>query len=150
MENLPKNVISKIMFYTSHPIVDILKASSIFKALELRTGHRYHGCPYDRGDMDAYYGRGYEPHKMELNLARFIQVELDSDEELKEYEAAYFHRCSWKFVRNRVQDQIMERYGYTIELHIHPIWSLTREEQKDSDRADMEAHSDSGTGTDSD
>ena len=143
MENLPKHVINKIMFYTSHPIVDILKASSIFKALELRIGHCYHGCPYDRGDADAYYGRGYEPHKFELCLARFIQVELDSDEELKEYEAAYFHSCSRKFVRNRVQHQILERYGYPIVFHIRPIWTLTREEQKDEDQAESVTDSDS-------
>ena len=60
MENLPKNVINKIMFYTSHPIADILKTSSIFKTLELNNRDRYHGCPYGRGGADAYYGRGYD------------------------------------------------------------------------------------------
>ncbi len=72
------------MFYTSHPVVDILKASSIFKALEMNNRYRIHGSPFDRGDMDAYYGRGYEPHKKELHIGRMVQFELDSDEELKE------------------------------------------------------------------
>ena len=36
MENLPKNVIKKIMFFLSHPVADILKDSTIFKYLQLR------------------------------------------------------------------------------------------------------------------
>ncbi len=70
MENLQNNVINKLMFYTSHPVADILKASSIYKALEMRNGERVHGSPFDRGDMDVYYGRGYEPHKKEAHLGR--------------------------------------------------------------------------------
>ncbi len=106
MENLPKNVINKIMFYTSHPMADILKASSMFKALDLNNIYRYRGCPYDRGCADACYGRGYGPHKREINLARLIKVELDTDEELKEYEAGHFHSCDWKYVRNTIHHKI--------------------------------------------
>ena len=36
MENLPKHVINKIMFYLSNPVADILKESTIFKYLQLR------------------------------------------------------------------------------------------------------------------
>ena len=72
MENMPNNVINKIMFYTSHPVADILRESSIFRALEFDNGKRIrtHGSPFDRGDMDAYYGRGYEPHKLEAHLGQ--------------------------------------------------------------------------------
>ncbi len=72
MENIPKNVIDKIMLYLSHAVADILKESSIFRALEYDNGKRIrtHGSPFDRGDMDAYYGRGYEPHKMEAHLGK--------------------------------------------------------------------------------
>ncbi len=66
MENLPKHVINKIMFYTSHPVADIIRESSIFRALKLDNGVRLHGSPVDRGDMDAYYGRGYDPHERTL------------------------------------------------------------------------------------
>jgi hypothetical protein len=133
MENLPKNVINKIMFYTSHPVVDILKASSIFKALEMDIRYRIHGSPFDRGDMDAYYGRGYEPHKKELHLGRMVQFELETDEELKEYEAAYFHSSNRKCGRNRIQNEIFKNYGYMRVYCIRPIWTLTREEEKCED-----------------
>ncbi len=36
MENLPKNVINKIMFYMSHPVADMLKEEPIFKFLAKR------------------------------------------------------------------------------------------------------------------
>ncbi len=40
MENLPQNVINKIMFFTSHPVAEILRESSIFRALEFDNGKR--------------------------------------------------------------------------------------------------------------
>ena len=52
------------MFYTSHPVADILRETSIFRALEMGRGESIHGSPFNRGDMDAYYGTGYEPHNM--------------------------------------------------------------------------------------
>ena len=106
MENLPKNVINKIMFYTSHPVADILKASSIFKALEIYNGTHTHGSPYDRGFMDAYYGRGYDPHKCEDNAPAYRKCALETDEEIKEYEAAYLHSSDRLRGRNSVQSSI--------------------------------------------
>ncbi len=70
MENMPKNVINKIMLYLSHPVAELLRESFFFRALEFDNGKRIrtHGSPFDRGDADAHYGRGYEPHKMEAHL----------------------------------------------------------------------------------
>ena len=133
MENLPKNVINKIMLYTSHPVADIVKASSIFKALEMYNGLRIHGSPFDRGDMDAYYGRGYDPHKQEPHLHPHRQVQLENDEELKEYEAAYFHSSDRRCGRNGVQNSIYKKYGYMRVFCIRPIWTLTREDEKAED-----------------
>jgi len=142
MENLPKNVINKIMFYTSHPVADILRASSIYKALEMQNGYRIHGSPFDRGDMDAYYGRGYEPHKKELHLGRMVQFELETDEEIREYEAAYLHSSDRKHGRNSVQSAIVCKYGYHRVWCILPLWTITREEQNDEDMIESDSESD--------
>ncbi len=109
MEILPKNVINKIMFYTNHPVVDILNASSIFKALKMYNEERVHGSPYDRGEADAYYGRGYEPRKREVHSGRMVLTQLENDEEIKEYEAAYFHSSNRKDGRNSVQQEIYNK-----------------------------------------
>ncbi len=55
-------MIIKMMLYNSHPIADILKESLMYTAM---TGDRKRsrGCTVDRGRADAYYGRGYDPHK---------------------------------------------------------------------------------------
>ncbi len=37
MENLPKNVINKIMFYTSHPVADLVRKSPMFYYMKLRS-----------------------------------------------------------------------------------------------------------------
>ena len=142
MENLPKNVVNKIMFYTSHPVADILRASSIYKALEMQNRYRIHGSPFDRGDMDAYYGRGYEPHKKECHLGRMVQFELETDEELREYEAAYLHSSDRKFGRNSVQSAIVKTCGYHRVFCILPLWTLTREEQNDEDMMESDSDSD--------
>ncbi len=99
------------MFHTSHPVVDILSASSIFKALKMYNEERVHGSPYDRGEADAYYGRGYEPHKREQHFGIMIQLELETDEEKKEYEAAYMHASNRKDGRNIVQNTIYKNMG---------------------------------------
>ena len=155
MENLPKNVINKIMFYTSHPVADILKASSIFKALEMNRGNRIHGSPFDRGDMDAYYGRGYDPHKIEhhnphdvlLFVDRHRTCALTTDKEIKEYEAAHFHASDRKFGRNSVQSAILGKYGYHMVLCIRSLWTQTREEQNYEDMIPSESE---GSDSDSD
>ena len=68
MNNLPENIINKIMLYNSHPIADILKASSIFEALEMSNGDSIHGSPFNSGDSDAFFGGIYMPHKIESGV----------------------------------------------------------------------------------
>ncbi len=95
------------MFYTSHPVADILKETSIFKALEMGRGERIHG-PIDRGNTDAYYGRGYEPHKMGTltgnigteQAQRMVKLNLSSNKAIEEYEAAYLHSWERRFGRH--------------------------------------------------
>ncbi len=126
---MPKNVINKIMFYTSHPVADILRESSIFRALEFDNGKRIrtHGSPFDRGDMDAYYGRGYEPHKMEAFLGRMKPHDLETENEKADYEAAYFHSYQRRFWINQHEAYIKRNFGYHVNYCIRPIWSLNRQ-----------------------
>jgi hypothetical protein len=129
MENMPKNVINKIMLYTSHPVADILRESSIFRALELENGIRVHGSPFDRGEMDAYYARGYDPHKMEAHLGRMVKSDLESEHEKNNYEAAYLHTFTRKFWTTRREQHIFDDYGYYARFSIRPLWSLQRNEE---------------------
>ena len=134
MEILPKNVVNKIMLYISHPAADIIRESSIFRALELENGTRVHGSPFDRGDADAHYGRGYEPHKMEAHLGRFSKCDLESEHETKNYEAAYLHSFTRKYWTTRRELQIWKDYGYQVRFCIRPLWRLRREEEIWEDR----------------
>ncbi len=133
---MPQNVINKIMSYTSHPVADILRESSIFRALEFEHGNRIrtHGSPFDRGDMDAYYGRGYEPHKMEAHIGRWKPTDLETEDERKNYEAAYFHSYQRRHWTNQQEAYIKMKFGYHVNYCIRPIWTQTRQEQNDEDR----------------
>ena len=147
MENLPKNVINKIMFFTSHPVADILRESSIYRALEFEYGKRIrtHGSPFDRGGMDAYYGRGYEPHKMEVCLGRMIPHDLETENEKADYEAGYFHTYQRIFWIVQQVAYIKRNFGYHVEYCIRPIWTLRRNEETEEDRfRDSDSDSDSG------
>ena len=136
MENLPKNVINKIMFFTSHPVADILRESSIFRALEFDNGkrHRTHGGPFDRGSADAYYGRGYEPHKMEVFLGKMKTHDLESENEKADYEAGYYHTYDRRHWNVQQRDYIRRQMGYYVDFCIRPIWTLHRNEENDDDR----------------
>ena len=131
MENLPKNVINKIMFYTNHPVADIIRESSMFRAFKLSNEIRIHGSPFDRGESDVYYGRAYDPHKMILHS----RVELDNDDEIKQYEAAYVHTCATEFKSALLEQLCLETYGYHIRYRIQTLWKLIRELQ-DSDSSE--------------
>ena len=61
MTQLPENIVNKIMLYLSHPVADIVRDNAIFKKLRYKTEYT-HGCPYDRGRADAYYGKDIDPH----------------------------------------------------------------------------------------
>ena len=120
---MPKNVINKLMFYTSHPVADIVRESSFFRALEFDNGKRIriHGSPFDRGDMDAYFGRGYEPHKMEALLGRMKPHDLESENEKKDYEAAYLHSYQRRFWIVQQEAYIKRNSGYHVNYCIRPI-----------------------------
>ena len=142
MENLPKNVINKIMLFTSHPVADILRETSIFRALEMGRCERIQGSPLNRGDMDAYWGRGYEPHKMGTLVGnigseqadRIVKLNLSSNKEIEEYDASYLHCWERRYGRNSTYEAIFEKYGYHREFCIRPLWCLSREEEEHENR----------------
>ena len=142
MENLPKNVINKTMLFTSHPVADILRETTIFRALKMDGEERIRGSPFDRGDADAYYGRGYEPHKrgtLDGNIGteqagRIVKLNLSSNAEIEEYDAAYLHSWERRNGRNSAYKAIFKKYRYYKAFCIRPLWCLAREEQECDDR----------------
>ena len=141
----------KLCFFTSHPVADILRESSIFRALEFDNGkrHRTHGGPFDRGSADAYYGRGYEPHKMEAFLGKMKPHDLESENEKADYEAGYYHTYDRRHWNVQRRDYIREKFGYYVEYCIRPIWTLRRNEDEEEDRfwfqdSDSDSHTDYG------
>jgi hypothetical protein len=157
MENLPKNVINKIMFNTSHPVADILKASSIFKALKMNNRGIIEGSPFHCGNQAAYYGWDRKPHRWDItktfnpNIESHTQSYLLTDEEIKEYNAALFHSSArhWRFENKKsVQAAIFRKYGYHRVLCILPSWTLTRQKQHLEDMKPSESYSDSDSDSD--
>ena len=61
MENLPEAILNQIQLYMSHPTADLIKTSIMFRIMKHRS-EMVHGCPFDRGSADAYYGRDLDPH----------------------------------------------------------------------------------------
>ena len=59
--NIPEYIFQLVMLYNSHPVADILKQNFITLRILKCKAERTHGCPYDRGCSDAYYGR--EPNQ---------------------------------------------------------------------------------------
>jgi len=48
-----------------------------------------HGCPFDRGSADSYYGRGPNPHKGGVGGESGPRVDMLTDAERAEYLAGY-------------------------------------------------------------
>ena len=109
MENLPKNVINKIMLYLSHPTADIVEESSIYKYMQHRfekmEGHSnsiyYGGSPFHCGEMDACHpptgrrGPVWDPRKCDVyESGRIINHRRLEEEELFEYEIAWLHSAA--------------------------------------------------------
>lgn len=49
----------------------------------------YHGCPYDRGGADAYYGRPKDPHKYPNGSYNGPRVTKLTRDELTAYHIGY-------------------------------------------------------------
>ncbi len=93
MENLPKNVINKIMLYLSTPTADIVKNSFIFEFMALRLAKHGRGSPFDCGIVDTTMKhRYYQPRKFSITLhgQRSTKFTLD-DREHEEYTASFLH-----------------------------------------------------------
>ena len=88
LEILPEEICNKIILYNSHPIADIIRYSHLFKLKKYKIA-RIHGCPFDRGSFDAYYGRPNKPHKW-TNGRRDGTVYDLTVEEIKAYEFGFF------------------------------------------------------------
>ena len=138
MENLPKHVINKIMFYTSHPVADIVRESGIFKFLEQRMNDErpynsqmyYEGGPAHCGFIDACHprerGSVWDPRKFDVSINNRVKCHRDlEEEEVAEYELAWKHsaqsyhprrlpdlRVYWK-IKER---QMLEHMDETLEL----------------------------------
>ena len=119
MENLPKNVINHIMFYTSHPAADIVRESSIFKFMEQISNderpynhQRYsEGCPAHCGFIDACHprerGAVWDPRKFDVSINHRVKCHRDlEEEEVAEYEVAWKHSAQSYFSR-RLPDLIV-------------------------------------------
>ncbi len=89
MENLPKNVINKIMFYLSHPTAELIEGTSIFEFMALRTNKErtYPGSPHYCGLVD------YMCRHLIYNPRKFGTTNL-TDEERGDYQVTYLHCCS--------------------------------------------------------
>jgi hypothetical protein len=55
MENMPKNVVEQIFYFTKHPVAEIVQASGIFKCLE------HTNSEFEEQSLDFVYGR-YDGH----------------------------------------------------------------------------------------
>ena len=93
MENLPKNVINKIMLYLSTPTADIVKNSFIFEFMALRLAKHGRGSPFDCGIVDTTMNhRYYRPREFSITPhgQRSTKLTLE-DAEHDEYTAAFLH-----------------------------------------------------------
>ena len=114
MDNLPKHVLNKIMFYLSHPTADIVSESTIFKYMAHRFeqmrgyshGIYYEGSPFDCGDLDACHPRGrgvpvWDPRKYDAyESGRIKNHRWLEEEEHEEYTIAWLHSAAPYRVRS--------------------------------------------------
>jgi hypothetical protein len=96
MENLPQNVINKIMFYLSHPVADLIKNETIFKFMALRCNEekRNNGyCPFMRGYTDTRHtNAGVDPRKCTVDKYGRIEIITElTEQERDEYFIGYIH-----------------------------------------------------------
>ena len=54
--------------------------------------NKRHGGPYDRGNADSYYGRGYNPHYFTgaTYSTRRVEKHEMTEEEIAAYKAGYY------------------------------------------------------------
>jgi hypothetical protein len=88
MENLPKNVINKIMFYLSHPVAELIEGTSImeYMAMRLNRKHLQKGTPFRCGMDDFLEGGPFQYRQSKIQC----QQGLASDEQCQ-YAVGYLH-----------------------------------------------------------
>ena len=95
--NIPENIFHKIMLFNSHPVADLLKQESVALRCMRYKSERTHGCPYDRGSADAYYGREPKPHYWLNGNGRNGGTVYELTYEQQEaYAQGYFNQNSFK------------------------------------------------------
>ena len=95
--NIPEIVFHKIMLFNSHPVADLLKQESVVLRCMRYKSERTHGCPYDRGSADAYYGREPKPHYWTNGNGRNGGTVYELTYEQQEaYAQGYFNQDSFK------------------------------------------------------
>ncbi len=115
MENLPKNVINKIMLYLSTPTADIVKESDIFKFMALRLQKHFRGSAFDCAVIDSrFLHRYFLPRTFGIyeDGQRSTTYDL-SAEEYTTYTATYLHYVRYEAGR--------ERSG---PKDIYPTWNI--------------------------
>ncbi len=140
MENLPKNVINKIMLFLSTPTADIVKNAYIFDVMALRLEkHRrkIRGSAFSCGLTDTWIKhRFFRPRQFTITPEgqRSTKLTLE-DEDYIEYMAAYLHS-------SRVQD-IGPR-------DLYPTWHIKSNKFKWQPMEHENLEPESGTESDSD
>ena len=89
-ECFPLEVAWNILKYMRHPVAECVMESEIYKLSKYRND-TFHGCPYDRGRADCYYGRDYFPHYWlpgRGNMTGRVDENL-TDEEIEAYTMGY-------------------------------------------------------------
>jgi hypothetical protein len=95
--NIPEHIFHKIMLFNSHPVADLLKQESVVLRCMRYKSERTHGCPYDRGSADAYYGREPKPHYWTNGNGRNGGTVYELTYEQQEaYAQGYFNQDSFK------------------------------------------------------
>ncbi len=63
---MPRNIINKIYFFTSHPAAEVIKRADIFKALA-NTNQEILADSFLQGANDSWSGEAYNPRKWKNN-----------------------------------------------------------------------------------
>ena len=96
-KNSPEHIFPKIMLFNSHAVADLLKEESVALRCIRYKAERTHGCPYDRGSADAYYGREPTPRYWVNGHGRNGGTVYELTYEQQEaYAQGYFNQTTFK------------------------------------------------------
>ena len=88
MNKLPNEIINKIMLFNSHPVADLLKASTIFIYCKYPIGSKYYE-PFLRGRRDALSRHAMDPHYWSRLDLIHVRKDQMTEEEIEAYIIGY-------------------------------------------------------------